>query len=102
MKYGLKTENIEKIISIFSSFEEVEEAILYGSRAKGNYKDTSDIDITLKGNNLSISILSKISWELDDLFLPQFFDISIYSNIKNTDLIDHIERVGKVLYCKKK
>jgi predicted nucleotidyltransferase len=78
----------------------VEEAVLYGSRAMGNYRKGSDIDLTLKGRNLSISDLFKLENEIDDLMLPYKFDFSIFSHIKNQDLIEHIARNGKLFYKK--
>lgn len=98
MPYGLKQETIDKINRIFARHKEVENAILYGSRAKGNYRPGSDIDLTLKGKNLSLKQLNKISMELDDLLLPYTFDLSLYHHITNTDMIEHIERVGKLFY----
>lgn len=101
MEFGLKEETIEKIRGVFSKFPQIEEAILYGSRAKGNYKEGSDIDLTLKGTGLNLSILNGITLMLDDLLLPYLFDISIYNNIKNQDFLDHIERVGIAFYVRK-
>lgn len=49
MKYGLEEQTLQTIFLIFGKYPEVEEVILYGSRAKGNFKPFSDIDITLKG-----------------------------------------------------
>ena len=100
MPCGLKRECIEKIIQIFERYDEIESVILYGSRAKGNYKPGSDIDLTLKGKGLNLSLLNKISLELDDLMLPVTFDLSLYHHIRQTDLIDHIHRVGKVFYSR--
>lgn len=99
-QYGLSKETINKINGVFSSFKEVEEAILYGSRAKGNFKPGSDVDLTLKGEKLKLKILNQISLELDDLLLPYSFDISIFHQISNPDLIEHIERVGLIFYKK--
>jgi predicted nucleotidyltransferase len=98
--FGLKEEVIEKIRGVFKKHPEIEHAILYGSRAKGEFRDSSDIDLTLKGAQLSESILTRVSLELDDLLLPYLIDLSIYSHIKNGDLIEHIKRVGKELYIK--
>jgi predicted nucleotidyltransferase len=98
MQYGLKTETVKKINTIFAKYKEVKEAVLYGSRAKGNYKPGSDIDLTLKGKQLNLKLLNKISLDLDDLLLPYTFDLSIYHHITNPDLINHIERVRKVFY----
>lgn len=102
MPYGLKDETIRKIREVFSKFPEIKEAILYGSRAKGNYRRGSDIDLTLKGEKLNLTILNRISLELDDLLLPYTIDLSIYHHIKQADLLDHIERVGIVIYQKVK
>ena len=75
MKFGLKEPVIGRIQAVFASFAEVDEAILYGSRAKGNYKNGSDIDLTFKGKELNQDIIGKIDTELDDLLLPYMFDL---------------------------
>lgn len=98
MKYGLKEQTIALVNSVFANYPEIEQAILYGSRAKGTYKNGSDIDLVLKGNNLNPSIIHKICDDLDDLLVPYSFDISSFEQISNTDLIDHINRVGVVFY----
>lgn len=100
MIYGLKDEVVEAICKIFQKYPEVEKAILYGSRAKGNFKPASDIDFTLQGSSLDLTILNKISWELDDLLLPYTFDLSVYHQLNNPDILDHIQRVGVVFYSK--
>lgn len=100
MRFGLKEETIEKINSVLSSFPEVGQAIIYGSRAKGNYEPGSDIDLLLKGDKLDISLLNQISSHLDDLLLPYTFDLSTDRYIDNKELIDHVKRVGKLFYSK--
>lgn len=100
MKYGLKEETVEKIQEVFASFPQVDKVILYGSRAKGNYKIGSDIDLTLKGETLNLTVLNKISLKLDDLYLPYTFDLSVYKHINNQELIEHIERVGIEFFSK--
>lgn len=100
MKYGLKEETIRKINSVFSRYPQIYEAVLYGSRAKGNYKNGSDIDITLKGDKLDLSLVNRICLEIDDLLLPYSIDISIFNEITNPELVAHIKRVGAVFYQK--
>jgi predicted nucleotidyltransferase len=98
METGLSANTIKKIHSVFAKYPQVEVAILYGSRANGTYKNGSDIDLTLKGNNLDLHVLSKISNDIDDLLTPYKFDLSIFTDIENADLLEHINRVGIELY----
>ncbi|MFK5927177.1 MAG: nucleotidyltransferase domain-containing protein [Desulfuromusa sp.] len=95
---GLNPEVLERMKAVFSKYPQISEVVLYGSRAKGNYHPGSDIDLTLKGDQLNLRILNKISNELDDLLLPYTIDLSIYSQIENQDLLDHIDRIGQVFY----
>ncbi|MDN5360730.1 MAG: uncharacterized protein PWQ84_1793 [Thermotogaceae bacterium] len=98
--YGLDEKVIKDLRQIFSKFPAVEKVILYGSRAMGTYRNGSDIDITLLGENLSNQTIFGIQDEIEELYLPYSFDISIFDRIDNEDLIDHIRRVGKVFYEK--
>lgn len=98
MNHGLPAATVEKIHGVLSRHAEVERAILYGSRAKGNYKPGSDIDLTLTGGRLDGRIGGQIDEELDDLLLPYEFDLSVLSEITHADLLDHIRRLGVVFY----
>ena len=101
MPYGLKDTELEKLRKVFVANDRVECVVLYGSRAKGNYKPFSDVDITLKGESLTRKDLNRISLAIDDLLLPYQFDVSIFHTLKNKELIEHVERVGIVIYTKK-
>lgn len=100
MKFGLTVETIAKINSVFAKYPEIEEVIIYGSRAKGNFREGSDIDITLKGEKLSPQLVSKLYWEIDELNTPYLFDISIFAHLTNTELKAHIQRVGQLFYVR--
>jgi predicted nucleotidyltransferase len=93
--YGLSSDTIELIQGALSKYTKIEKAILYGSRAKGNYRNGSDIDLTLVGEEMTLRELGKLEWEIDDLLLPYKFDISLFHQIGNPSLIEHIQRVGK-------
>jgi predicted nucleotidyltransferase len=95
--FGLTPQTTEKIGGVFARHQQVEKAVLYGSRAKGNYKNGSDIDLTLLGR-LAHADLLKLMDELDDLMLPYTIDLSLFSEITNAGLIEHIKRVGIVFY----
>ena len=98
LPFGLPLAAIEKIRGVMASHPEVERSVLYGSRAKGNYKTGSDIDMTMYGDDLNHTVLLKILDELDDLLLPWMIDLSIFRQIENVSLLEHIERVGVVFY----
>lgn len=99
MKFGLKEKTIQDICAVFKCYPQVERAILYGSRAKGNYKNGSDIDLTLHGTaDLTLNIVYKILEDIDELFLPYTIDLSIFEDIGDPDVIDHINRVGVTFY----
>lgn len=98
--FGLKLKQINEINKIFSKYNNIDQVYIYGSRALGNYKNGSDIDLTFKGKNLNLSILNKISLDLDDLLLPYTFDLSIYEHIDNKELIKHINDFSKIFYKK--
>jgi uncharacterized protein len=99
MNHGLSQEDCREIISIFKQFSEVEEAILFGSRAKGNFKSGSDVDIAVKGQAIEHSCISRLSYLLnEESLLPYFFDIVHFEHIEDADLIRHIRRVGVTIF----
>jgi len=98
MQFGLKPDTIARINGVLLAHPEVEQAMLYGSRAKGNYRAGSDIDLCLKGETITLTQLMKIENELDDLLLPYKIDLSLHHALDNPELIDHIRRVGLVFY----
>lgn len=75
----------------------IERAVVYGSRAKGNFRPGSDIDLTLDAPDLTFSELLRINGELDDLMLPYTIDLLLLKQIDNPSLLSHVERVGKPL-----
>ena len=101
-KFGLSQKSIAIIQDIYSQFPSIKKVLVYGSRAMGNFRDGSDIDMTIiADDNFSTDELYKIKLLFDDSMLPYLVDISDFSKLKNTDLIEHINRNGKILYEKK-
>jgi predicted nucleotidyltransferase len=98
---GLPPETIKKIQQVFANYSEVERVCLYGSRAKGDFQNGSDIDLTIMGDALSSAQSLRIENELDELLLPYKIDLSLFRQIENTDLIEHIRRVGVEFYFKR-
>ena len=98
MRFGLSDNEIDALRLTFASFPEVKEAIIYGSRARGNYRISSDIDITLKGEELTYTQLALLDEKIDLLYLPYFVDISLFDSLKDSNLVENIVRDGQVFY----
>ena len=101
MKYGLSSQVITQICRVFSQYPEIEQVVIYGSRAMGCYREGSDIDLSLiasDGKTIDLDTVFKIDEKLDELMLPYSFDLSVVAEIDNPSLIDHIQRVGQVFY----
>lgn len=97
-KFGLNEDTLAAITECLSKNPSIEKAIIYGSRAKGNYRKGSDIDMVLLGRELSLNDVLRLENDLDELLLPYLFDISILHHINQPDLQEHIARIGKVFY----
>ena len=95
--FGIYLKSYDEIIKILESCESINKVIIYGSRAKGNSREGSDIDFTIMGS-VTEKDFSKFWHDLDESYIPYKFDISIYDNLKSESLKDHINRVGKIFY----
>lgn len=102
MRFGLDEVDLSKLAMIFKGHDRIETAVLFGSRAKGNYKTGSDIDIAVKGEGINLNDLIELSNSYDELLLPYKIDLVIYDRITEPELRNHIDRVGIILYQKSK
>jgi predicted nucleotidyltransferase len=103
LRFGLSANTITQLHSVLAQHPHIERAVVYGSRAKGNYKPGSDIDLTLhaaEGAHIDYRELGTIFEEIDDLLLPYTVDLSVFDQLSNAELREHIERVGQVLYAR--
>ena len=101
MKYGLSKKQLNEIISFIEQYPQVQEAVLFGSRAIGTYKEASDVDIALKGNDVTAGLAAKMKFNIEeDTTLPFFFDFIAYPTITNEKLKEHIKDKGVVIYHK--
>lgn len=98
MKHGLSADTVAAIHGVFARFPAIESVTLYGSRAKGNFRRGSDIDLTLHGKDLTPALLANVADALDDLLLPYTIDLSIFATLDHSELCEHIERVGVVFF----
>ncbi|MFA1822337.1 nucleotidyltransferase domain-containing protein [Virgibacillus oceani] len=97
--YGLIESDLRYIKVALAKFNEIECGIIYGSRAMGNYKRGSDVDLAIKGKDITPNTLYKLSDLLNEEYpLPYFFDLIHYEAVSNMNLINHIDSKGKIIY----
>ncbi len=98
MRFGLPEQTTAIMRNILARYPQVEQAIIYGSRAKGTYRPGSDIDLTLIGQLLSYEDLLQIMGEFYDSAIPYTVDVSVFDYIDDAAVRDHIERRGQVFF----
>lgn len=97
--YGLLDKDIAYIIDALIKFPKIEKAVIFGSRAIGNYKKGADIDLAIVGGEITEDILHELYDYLNEVYpIPYFFDIVHYNYISNENLKKHIDDLGKVIY----
>lgn len=88
----------EELINIFSKYEEIERVVIFGSRARGDYKKTSDIDICLFGDKVDHAVLSKVWFDIEEINTYLSFDIVNYNELVKKELINNIVKEGIEIY----
>ena len=96
--YGLTDKSYHELLQILASIPEIEEALIFGSRARGDYWRASDVDLSIKGKDFDRHTLARLNDKLYNSHIPQFFDTHIYADIKNPQFKASVDGDGKVLY----
>lgn len=97
---GLSELQLKILDSVFKRYPAVSKVMLYGSRAKGNFHTRSDVDLVVFGESIDRFLVADLLLELADSDLPYTVDLQSYHGLKNHALIEHIDRVGIVIYKK--
>jgi len=101
MNFGFSEKTLNCIIDSIKELKEIEAAKIFGSRALGNYKRGSDVDLALIGPEVDEETVLKLSRRLNqELPLPYHFDVLAYGNIKNKALVEHIDQFGIVIFTR--
>ncbi len=98
MTDGLKDKHRRAIIDILAANERVERVVLFGSRAMGTFTTTSDVDLALYGDALTLSDQARLAASIDELPMAQRVDLLLYNSIDNEKLKEHIRKYGKEWY----
>ena len=96
---GLSDKELSTLREVFTKFHAIEEVVLFGSRARGTHQKASDIDLAIKGKNIDLDTLAKLTYTLEEKTnLPYFFDVMIYDKIKDEALKKAIDEGGKSIF----
>lgn len=99
MNYGLSEAELDTIRAYLSREPGIRQAVLFGSRALGTFKEASDIDIAIKGEGLDIFTCGSLKSRLEDeTTIPYFFDFVAYDSLSNEALREHIDSKGVVIF----
>ena len=94
-KTGIQPVVVEEIRD-FAGRYDVDQVILFGSRARGDYSRTSDIDLAVSGGDVT-----RFSLDVgEDTSTLLMFDVIDLSRPVSEELMKAISREGKVLYEK--
>ena len=99
--FGLDESVIHSISEIFENAPKVNEVIIFGSRAKGNFREGSDIDLAIKGKAIRFDTVLSLMDKVENLGLLYKIDLQNYQTISDKDVLDHIHRVGKIFWKRK-
>ncbi|MEJ0063040.1 MAG: nucleotidyltransferase domain-containing protein [Alphaproteobacteria bacterium] len=100
LPFGLTEHERALISGVLSRHPEIARAVIFGSRAKGNYRPNSDIDVAVWGDLVN-GTLARLAGELEELRLPYLFDVQRYEAIAHPALKEHIDLVGKEIYARR-
>ncbi|KAA8502141.1 nucleotidyltransferase domain-containing protein [Mediterraneibacter catenae] len=92
---GIREQVIEEIRILAEKYQ-IEKIYLFGSRARGDYHRTSDIDLAVSGGDFD-----RFALDIDeDTSTLLKFDIVDLNRIVHPELLDAIQKEGRVLYEK--
>ena len=96
---GLSEAELRTLRTVFARFPQIEEVILFGSRAHGTHRPSSDIDLAIKGKEITLDTLAKLRYILEEeTNLPYFFDVVVYEKVENEELKRVIDGCGETIY----
>ncbi len=97
---GLSKDVIGQLQKTFARHPEIEEVLIFGSRARGTHAPGSDIDLAIQAPRLSQQAYSRLWNELDELPIAFKMDVIHLDTLDNQVLRDQIRRYGKRIYAK--
>jgi predicted nucleotidyltransferase len=97
--FGLSQRSIDELHGILSKYPDITKVHVFGSRAKGNYKPGSDIDLAIMNQGLAPRTIARVLSDCAESSLPIVVDLVDFHALTNAEFINHIQRVGVLFYA---
>ena len=94
---NLPAATLRDLVTVFSRYPDLEQVVLFGSRATGRATDRSDIDLATRGI-VDRHRLGRLSLDLEEIAIPQECEVQAYEQIDYEPLKAHIDRWGVPIY----
>ncbi len=94
--FGLSEQTIDALIVYFKAKPEIEQVKIFGSRAKGTYRNGSDIDFAIWSDDNEGFL--RLAGDLNNLPTPYKFDIVNYKTLTHEGMKNSIDREGVIFY----
>ena len=99
--YGISERSFNRIVAAIATMPEIEEVVIFGSRAMGTARRGSDIDLAIKGARVTDRTADELSMTLNErLPIPYYVDVVAYPSLSHENLREHIDTRGKLFYRK--
>lgn len=99
--FGIAEKTYSELLEGLSELSQIHQAKIFGSRAMGNFKKGSDLDIALYGDDIDQTLLNKLIIYFEEMTtIPYFIDFVHYNTLDNHELKNHIDSCGVVIYKK--
>lgn len=97
--FGITKKSYKLLLDLFLNHPQIEQVILYGSRAKGTFKKGSDIDLAIKGKDCTAEIATRVKTTINDVLpIPYKVDVVDYESLMFMELKQKIDEAGVVFY----
>ena len=93
-QFGLSDRQYSILKQLLQNRTDIEETIIFGSRALGTYSNGSDLDIALKGPRVTLDTVINLYHQLETSDLIFKVDLVDYEHCENPELKDHIDKQG--------
>lgn len=97
--FGISEEGRKILTEIFGRYPEVSKVLVFGSRAKGTLGERSDLDMVVM-DPIDRRTFGNLWMDINESDLPFTVDLQVWNAIRNANLKEHINRVGKIIYAK--